>query len=345
MKRLNFNTLKNMNVPEDWINNALDVPQKIGSKKHSKIIKISRVASVAACFVIVGAVALFTMPLHKDYGNSIKRPDIAPTTTPSSTSQNYTNSTNDGNRKKDNTNGTNSAFAPYDGTVGTTEGTGNNPAYSSYNHSETSTPNGNNTDRKNPSQIEGSTGWSNVFPFFPTITIPYDPTTPYDPTPYNPTTPYEPTSNTSVNPTSNTVPPATTATIATAPSHTIETQPSASYVSPTASTAYTDSTCVAPEDGRVVCKGVWSPAPSVSEGRDVIYCGIFKFGDSFNMLGDNDPYSDQHKAITKVDDIGNIVAEYYPKKKGITLDKGQYEFCFYNGYGEVLYRDNLYVYD
>lgn len=325
MKRLNFNTLKNINVPEDWINNALDVPQKIGSQKHSKIIKISRVASVAACFVIVGAVTLFTMPLHKDYGNSIKRPDIAPTTTPPSTLQNYTNGINDGNRKNDNTNGTNSAIFLYDGTVGTTEGTGNNPAYSSYNHSETSTPNGNNTDRKNPSQREGNTEWSNVFPFFPTITTPYDPT------------PYEPTSYTSVNPTSNTVPPATTATIATAPSYTIETQPSSTYVAPTVS--YTVPTEAVDS---VVCKGVWAPAPSIVENIREIYCSIYTT-DGYCLVGDSNLYSDQHKAITKVDDIGNVVAEYYPKKKGINLDKGKYEFCFYNSYGDVLYRGYLFV--
>ncbi len=58
MKKLNFNNIKNLNVPENWVDNALNIPESYAEKKHINFIKLSRIITVAACVVIIGTISL-----------------------------------------------------------------------------------------------------------------------------------------------------------------------------------------------------------------------------------------------------------------------------------------------
>jgi len=55
VNKLNFNNLKNIDVPDSWIENALSVPEK-----HKKIsfLSFSRIVAAVACFVVVGSASL-----------------------------------------------------------------------------------------------------------------------------------------------------------------------------------------------------------------------------------------------------------------------------------------------
>lgn len=55
MKKVNFNQLKNVKTPEDWIENAINIP-----KKNNKTVKFSKisVSVIAASFVCVCTVSV-----------------------------------------------------------------------------------------------------------------------------------------------------------------------------------------------------------------------------------------------------------------------------------------------
>lgn len=58
MNRLNFDSLENLNVPEEWIEKALVVPDNIQNKKPIDFLKLSRIITSVACVAVVSIVSL-----------------------------------------------------------------------------------------------------------------------------------------------------------------------------------------------------------------------------------------------------------------------------------------------
>lgn len=78
MKDMNFNNLKNLKAPENWIENAINIPQAESKQKSPVIFRYTRVIAAVACLVLVCTVSLvlfFTrdtniLPIDPDYTQS-----------------------------------------------------------------------------------------------------------------------------------------------------------------------------------------------------------------------------------------------------------------------------------
>lgn len=67
MNRLNFDNLKNLEIPDTWIENALSIPANHKSKSRS-FLSYSRVVATAACFMVVCAASFSVFFFMNDNG-------------------------------------------------------------------------------------------------------------------------------------------------------------------------------------------------------------------------------------------------------------------------------------
>lgn len=58
MKKLNFNSLRAISVPEEWMQNVLKIPQHCERKKRIGSAGVRRIVALAACLVIVGVISV-----------------------------------------------------------------------------------------------------------------------------------------------------------------------------------------------------------------------------------------------------------------------------------------------
>lgn len=58
MNKLNFNSLKEFAVPENWIKNALNIPTEQERKKKTNFLRVRRVVTWAACLALVGIICV-----------------------------------------------------------------------------------------------------------------------------------------------------------------------------------------------------------------------------------------------------------------------------------------------
>lgn len=72
MKEFEFKELKNIDIPDDWVKKALNVPEKT----PLKVIFLKRVLPIAATFVLVFTLSFFVLHLTKD--NTIKTAPLSP---------------------------------------------------------------------------------------------------------------------------------------------------------------------------------------------------------------------------------------------------------------------------
>lgn len=150
MKKVNFNGLKNISTPDNWIENAINIP------KEKKIIPFYLRPSViasAVCIVFISVISVFTFT---DFGSDVIIP-ISPVATTSVSDNNYSFPQNTQEGSQNTQNGTES----YDNINLFTV-----PATVMINTDGTSTDNKNNkasSDMKNTENVTGSGNQSTEF--------------------------------------------------------------------------------------------------------------------------------------------------------------------------------------
>ncbi len=124
MKKLNFNSLQEISVPEEWIGNALKISEQHKRRKHIGSAQVRRIIALAACLVIVGVIS---MPLYvfRNYDSLLpavppSQTDSAPNsisssdyqTLPSSDNSGFTDPTEKATENSDGENKTDSSEIP-----------------------------------------------------------------------------------------------------------------------------------------------------------------------------------------------------------------------------------------
>ena len=67
MSEHNFNSFKNLEVPDSWVEGALNVPPEVDEKNG---ISFPKVATIAACFTLIIALSIFAFVLFRNHENT-----------------------------------------------------------------------------------------------------------------------------------------------------------------------------------------------------------------------------------------------------------------------------------
>ncbi len=302
MKNVNFDTLKNLQAPEEWIENAISIQNQ---EQQNKLIPFSRFsrnfAMVASLiFVCMVSVAVF---LSSDR-------NIVPVISDTQSSESKT-SQSDCTKHQEETK---------------VESKAEKETESATHPSEDSTLNGdapNEGDNKKPTSLQitsPTTSESENPSNSPTLALPSD--KPND----QPTTPQ-----------GGTQPPSTPATPGPNP---VVPGPgeSAGDESQNPTNSETQRPTEKPADPQLSsetkCTAVFA-----ASSDDAIYCKLYDVNG--RIMGSMNLLAHQKKAESTDMDNGMVYAVYYPVKMGVITQKGTYTYHFYNKSGFVLYSGTI----
>ncbi len=83
------------------------------------------------------------------------------------------------------------------------------------------------------------------------------------------------------------------------------------------------------------------PVSGWNSTTEVVYCRLYDA--SGNLVGDSDLYSSQHLAKIDSQDSKRVYVSYDPQARGLMIPVGEYSFCFYNLLGTVLVQGYIYI--
>ncbi len=323
MNRLNFDNLKNIDVPSEWIENAVKIPHTYQKNRTSSFLKLSRIITTAACFVCISAVSflLFSMNGFPNTPVAVQEPTTS--AAKSSDEESTVDSYNPNGEKT-------SGHIDLNGTEGTTlsnsgwDGKGNfvtaNPSSQLIRDNFTDSEKKNLKDNSNFSIPQNTTGKQNN-----NIKVPTQITQPQTKPEEIQTKPTETQTNQPPNPSKTTEP--------TIPTNTLQSVPDTTASSPSN-----------PDDWQTVlddvaCRAVFSSDLLTGSGR--VYCRLYNY--QGYMIGDKNLFSNQHIADKDFVVNGIVYAVYSPVDSGLSLSSGKYYFYFYNENGKDIYQGSIQV--
>lgn len=328
MKNVNFDSLTNIKAPEQWIENALNIPKTVGAEKAKPlfIIKHARTLAAVASLVFVSVISIVLF-----LSNDSVTPQIEPETqetkaTISSVQADYSTQSSDNKTKPsktENKNQNNTVKAPtekYEEIEPPESTQPQRPTSGSGDTEEPTKPTKptNPTTPIGPPKPTAPEVHPTIEPTEPEWVSPTEPewetpTEPewVEPTPggdWKPVEPWEPSAP--GYPNDPTGPPAVTPTI----------KPTEDTISNVTFTATVNLSFVS--------------------GGQAVYCKVY---DSNNrLIGDSNEYSYQHQAgfLSFTESTATLI---YYMPNGLITKHGTYNYYFYTGDGEILYYSSKYI--
>lgn len=303
MKRLNFNSLKNISVPQSWIEKALAVPDNYRREKTIKLNKFSRIGAYAACLALACGVGLPFLSPNNNYN-----PPTAVKSNPS---------TVDGSSA---TEATKNRY-PKDG-------------------DETTSTTGGDVKIKRQTTDSQSVNTNLGFPELrgtePTVEITSDVFLNPEGTDSDKKSVFKELQNTIPEKTQGYTTNRETQQQTTSP-YSEETTTGSPHVTETS--PHTKPSGWADVEGINICEGDFSPELLTGRGR--VYCRLYD-GEN-RLLGDKNLFSNEHAAKSFIISSGMVHGTYDPAEAGLSLSPDKYTFYFYNEDGTDIFLGYLYV--
>ncbi len=321
MSDKNFDSIKNFEVPQAWIDSALSVPQTTSRKKPIVFLPFSRYATMVASILLVCVLSVVVFMLRDDNIVPVDNPKCTQPTTVTDSKDNANTEV----KSNKATNPTSYNGISNDGTLPTSENGNTEPTEKP---SKKPQKGDNNKDDPKPTTQEKTENTQDA-----DIT---DATIPTQNKTEMPT--IEPTEKSTTRPTERptqkpTVKPTVRPTQRPTQKPTVKPTPKPP-VDPTVSGGdYTTEEVVTIYDSFLASK---------LAGSGKVYCSIYS--SSGKLLGDSNLFSSQHRATIDYKSSSVVQVSYDPLSKGLWLSAGRYTYSFYNENGVVVARGYINVY-
>lgn len=311
MNKKNFNSISQFSVPQNWIDDALNIPVEENKKKPILFVKFSRTFAAVACLVLVCCVSLMLFFLTDDNATPIYKP------TQGVTSESETTETVSSENSSETIADTSNGETDYIGFIEPTE-ENISPNGTQSGENSSVNPSVRPTTEPTDKPIVGPTVKPTIEPSEDiTEPVPTEPTSP-------PTEPDYPMPT--VNPSYSPVPtePIVEPTEPTEPWDPVPTEPMPPVVVPT----------VKPTENYNDIKVVGGIHTDKITSSGKVYC---RFYDSNgNLLGSKNLFDSSH--LTEIRESGAAITTvcYYPYRNNLITKDGYYTYEFYNSDGIVL---------
>lgn len=310
MSDKNFDSIKNFEVPQSWIDSALSVPQTAPRKKPIVFLHFSRYATAVASFMLVCVLSVVVFMLHDDSVVPVDKPISTQSTTVTDSTDVKKETKKDNATTATSKKGVSAQSKKPTAKSGNTEPT-EKPTQKaqkpddSKGHPKPSTQE--KTESTQGTDMQGAT--------IPTQNKTETPTT-------------EPTEKPTQKPTQR-------------PTQRPTQKPT---VKPTQKPTQKP-TNSAGGDGfnsveSVSCSDSFSVSKLVGSGK--VYCSVYS--SSGKLVGDSNLFSSQHLATIDYKTSSVVLVSYDPTSKGLLLSQGRYTYSFYNENGVVVAQGYLTVF-
>lgn len=325
MSDKNFDSIKNFEVPQAWVDNALSVPQTTTRKKPIVFLHFSRYATMAASILLIFVLSVVVFMLRDDNIVPVDnaKSTVSTAVTDSTDSINTEDKSNQPQTPTSNNGVSNEGTKPSSkkGNTEPTEKPTKKPQKGDNNKRDPKPTTQEKTENTQSTDISDATIPTQNKTEMPTI----EPTEkPIEKPTQKPT--QKPTVKPTVRPTQRpTQKPTQKPTVK---------PTSKPPVEPTVSGGdYATEEVVTIYDSFLASK---------LEGSGKVYCSIYS--SSGKLLGDSNLYSSQHRASVDYKTSSVVQVSYDPLSKGLWLSAGRYSYSFYNENGVVVARGYINVY-
>lgn len=325
MSDKNFDSIKNFEVPQAWVDNALSVPQTTTRKKPIVFLHFSRYATMAASILLIFVLSVVVFMLRDD--NIVPVDD--PTVTQSTTVTDSKDSTSAKTKQQNSTTKTKENGVTAHSKESTTKSDTTEPT-----KKPTKKPQKGDNNKRDPKPTTQEKTENTQSADITDATIPTQnktemPTIEPTEKPIEKPT-QKPTQRPTVKPT---VRPTQRPTQKPTQKPTVK-PTSKPPVEPTVSGGdYATEEVVTIYDSFLASK-------LADSGK--VYCSIYS--SSGKLLGDSNLYSSQHRASVDYKTSSVVQVSYDPLSKGLWLSAGRYSYSFYNENGVVVARGYINVY-
>ncbi len=324
MSDKNFDSIKNFEVPQAWIDSALSVPQTTSRKKPIVFLHFSRYATMAASLVLVCVLSVVVFMLRDDSVIPVEKPvSTQPTAIIDSKDGTSEQTKQQNSTTKTKENGVTAEIKKPTAKSSNTEPTEKptkKPQKGDNSKSDPKPSTQEKTENTQSTDIQGATTPTQNQTEMPTI----EPTEkPIEKPIERPT--QKPTVKPTVRPTQGpTQKPTQKPTVKPTPKPPVD---------PTVSGGdYTTEEVVTIYDSFLASK---------LAGSGKVYCSIYS--SSGKLLGDSNLFSSQHRASVDYKTSSVVQVSYDPLSKGLWLSAGRYTYSFYNENGVVVARGYINV--
>ncbi len=317
MREFNFDKLKNLEIPDSWVDGALHVPPK-SEKSPVVFVNFTRSFAAVAMLVLVCSLSLLLFFLTDDNATpQIDKKVPTSETLVISTESSDTHNSTENTEKEPST--------PFDRVkdfihnlfIKPTQ----KPSLPTEKDKETLglvQPSKPSEETKNEEESSSTTLPSTSLETQSVATEPQEPTHQVNPT-QAPT--IEPTEKPDVRPT------------------VVPTQPPTQKPTQKPTQEPTMGVDNFPDEPFVIISSY--PVSGWNSTTEVVYCRLYDA--SGNLVGDSDLYSSQHLAKIDSQDSKRVYVSYDLQARGLMIPVGEYSFCFYNLLGTVLVQGYIYI--
>ncbi|MBE6824465.1 MAG: hypothetical protein E7513_03865 [Ruminococcaceae bacterium] len=317
MSEFNFDKLKNLEIPDSWVDGALNVPPE-SEKAPVVFVNFTRSFAAVASLVLVCSLSLLLFFLTDDNAT----PPIDKKVPTSETSVTSTESF-DTNNSTENTE--KELATPFDKVKDFIHNLFIKPTQKPSSSAEKDEEPTGSTHPSKPSEETKNDEENSSSTTLPSTSIETQSvaTEPQEPTQEVQTQPptQEPTEKPDVNPTE------------------VHTQPPTQKPTQKPTQEPTMSINDFPDEPFVIISSY--PVSGWNSTTEVVYCRLYDANG--NLVGDSDLYSSQHLAKIDSQDSKRVYVSYDPQARGLAIPVGEYSFCFYNLLGTVLVQGYIYV--